>query len=263
MQERIYQVDAFTSEPFKGNPAGVALLTQERPAAWMQRMANEMNLSETAFLVKAGSGYTLRWFTPTVEVDLCGHATLASAYVLFSEGLTGVCESIDFITASGILRARNLDDWVELDFPAFPLKALQTTDEMIAALGFSPKEVFETDVNLLVEMDSLSDIRKFHPDYARLRKLPFQGLIITAAGENEEFDFASRYFAPQAGIDEDPVTGSAHCSLAPYWSPKLEKTEMTACQASSRGGTLRLKLQEERVLIQGQAVIVFKGNLCV
>lgn len=260
MDESIFQVDAFTNEPFKGNPAGVMLLTEPKPDEWMQNFAREMNLSETAFLMKFQEKYLLRWFTPRVEVDLCGHATLASAHVLFSEGLAGQDETILFESASGMLRSRYVDGWIELDFPAFEIRTGVVSKEITGALGFEPKQIYESDVNLLVEMKNLGEIRDYLPNLEELAKLPYQGLIATCRMGNG-FDFASRYFAPRAGINEDPVTGSAHCSLAPFWARVLEKNIFTAYQASERGGVLKVRFENNRVFIQDQAVIIFKGEL--
>lgn len=260
MDEKIFQVDAFTHEPFKGNPAGVMLLADARPDDWMQNFAREMNLSETAFLLKLQDKYLLRWFTPKVEVDLCGHATLASAHVLFSEGLADNEETILFESASGILKARYVDGWIELDFPAFEVRTGIVTSQITDALGFETGQVFESDVNLLVEMNGFEEVRDYLPDFEKLAKLPYQGLIITSWMDGE-FDFSSRYFAPQAGINEDPVTGSSHCSLAPYWAPKSEKNEFMAYQASERGGVLKVRLENNRAFIQGRAVTIFDGEL--
>lgn len=260
MGEKIFQVDAFTYEPFKGNPAGVMLLTSAKTDEWMQDFAREMNLSETAFLLKLQDKYLLRWFTPKVEVDLCGHATLASAHVLFSEGLVEKDETILFESASGILKAHFVDGWVELDFPAFEVRPGEVTSQITEALGFEPVEIFESDVNLLIEMNGLDEVRDYLPVFEKLAELPYQGLIITSLMENK-FDFTSRYFAPQAGINEDPVTGSAHSSLAPYWSSKLGKNEFTAYQASKRGGVIKVRLENSRAFIQGQAVTIFDGEL--
>ena len=262
MGEKIFQVDAFTHEPFKGNPAGVMLLTTAKPDEWMQDFAREKNLSETAFLIKLQDKYLLRWFTPKVEVDLCGHATLASAHVLFSERLVEKDETILFESASGILKARYVDGWIELDFPAFQVRTGKVTPQITEALGFEPREVFESDVNLLVEMNGLEEVRGYLPNFEKLATLPFQGLIITSRMVGE-FDFCSRYFAPQAGINEDPVTGSAHCSLAPFWAPRLGKNGFTAYQASERGGMLKVRLENNRTFIQGQAVTIFDGELRV
>ncbi|HUV16420.1 MAG TPA: PhzF family phenazine biosynthesis isomerase [Pelolinea sp.] len=261
--EKIYQVDAFTSEEFKGNPAGVVIQTKARSAEWMLLMAKEMNLSETAFLLKQGNEYNLRWFTPAVEVDLCGHATLASAHVLFSEGYLKQHDTAIFNTASGELRAKYQEGWIELDFPAFQVAAVEVTKKIENALGFSPAMAFTSDVNLLVEMDKLDGVKNYLPKFRELESLPYQGLIITSRGKEGDYDFISRYFAPQVGIHEDPVTGSAHCSLVPYWAERLNKKEFLAYQASERGGVLKVKLANDRVLIQGQAVTIFTGCLSV
>ncbi|MBM3136690.1 MAG: PhzF family phenazine biosynthesis protein [Chloroflexi bacterium] len=259
MGERIFQVDAFTNEAFKGNPAGVMLLSEPQSDEWMQNFAREMNLSETAFLMRLQNKYLLRWFTPKVEVDLCGHATLASAHILFCEGLARKDEAIHFESASGILKAWYVDGWIELDFPAFEIRTGTLSPQITNALGFEPRQIYETDVNLLVEMNSFEEIRDYLPDLEKLTMLPYQGLIITCRMEGR-FDFASRYFAPRAGINEDPVTGSSHCSLAPFWSPKLEKEEFTAYQASERGGVLKIRLENNRAFLQGQAVTIFEGE---
>lgn len=257
----LYQADAFTSEPFRGNPAAVVMLSEKMPDLWMQSVAKEMNLSETAFLLRQQDGYNLRWFTPKMEVTLCGHATLASAHILYEKGFLQQNEVSLFTTASGRLSARFVDGWIELNFPALPLTPVMATDEITQALGFKPKEAFETDVNLLVEMDKPEDVKKYAPNFLKLAGLPFQGLIITARGVDNKYDFVSRYFAPQVGINEDPVTGSAHCSLAPYWASKLNKQEFFAYQASERGGMLKVKLENDRVLLKGHAVTIFSGNL--
>ena len=256
----LYQVDAFTSEPFRGNPAAVVMLSEKMPDLWMQSVAEEMNLSETAFLLRQQDGYSLRWFTPKIEVTLCGHATLASAHILYEKGYLQLNEESLFMTASGRLSARFVDGWIELNFPALPLTPVTAMDEITQCLGFKPEEAFETDVNLLVEMDKPEDVKKYAPNFLKLAGLPFQGLIITARGLDNKFDFISRYFAPQIGINEDPVTGSAHCSLAPYWASKLNKQEFFAYQASVRGGMLKVKLDNNRVLLNGHAVTIFSGN---
>lgn len=260
MKEQIFQVDAFTNRPFAGNPAGVVLVAYEKSDDWMRSFAREMNLSETAFLLKAGDGYHLRWFTPKVEVSLCDHATLASAHVLFSEAMVSGNATILFSSASGVLKARFEKGWIELDFPALEIKPVSSTPQIDQAIGFSPREIFESDVNLLVELDSFDAVREYQPDFLKIFHLPYQGLIITSRMPSG-FDFASRYFAPRAGINEDPVTGSAHCSLATYWAEKLGKSEFNAFQASERTGELKVKLEKGRVLIQGQAVTIFKGEL--
>lgn len=257
----LYQVDAFTSEAFRGNPAGVVILSEKMSDQWMQAVAKEMNLSETAFISKEQDGFNLRWFTPKREVNLCGHATLASAHILFEKGYLHSKTTANFNTLSGMLSASIADGWVSLNFPSLTLEQLPISDEITQALGFTPKGVFKTDVNILIEMDDPGAVSQFIPNFLKLAKLPFQGLIITARGGDDQYDFVSRYFAPQAGIDEDPVTGSAHCSLAPYWAPKLNKREFFAYQASERGGILKVKLENERVILKGQAITIFSGNL--
>ena len=257
----IYQVDAFTAKAFQGNPAGVVILQKKMPDQRMQAVAKEMNLSETAFLLGRQDGFNLRWFTPKMEVDLCGHATLASAHILFERGYLNPAAIANFDTLAGALSATASDGWIALNFPRLSLKQISITEQIIEALGFTPKNVFETDVNILVEMENQDAVKNYIPNFLKLKSLTYQGLIITARGAEGEFDFVSRYFAPQVGIDEDPVTGSAHCSLAPYWEQKLNKQEFNAYQASERGGILKVKLENNRVILKGQAVTVFSGNL--
>jgi len=263
METPIYQVDAFTSNPFHGNPAGVTILSEEKPAEWMQAVAREMNLSETAFLLKVETGYNLRWFTPAVEVDLCGHATLASAHILWEQGYLKPDQQAIFFTASGELRANLKDGWVELDFPAFISNSVAVDQKVVAALGKRPVNAYEADVNLMVEFADPQEVIDLAPDYGLIAQLPYQGVIATSRSQKADFDFISRYFAPQAGINEDPVTGSAHCSLAPFWSNRLGKTELHAFQASSRGGELRITVGQERTFIRGQAKTIFTGQLFV
>jgi PhzF family phenazine biosynthesis protein len=258
----IYQVDAFTNMPFKGNPAGVCLLDKPVPDDWMQCVAMEMNLSETAFLLPEGEGYRLRWFTPAVEVDLCGHATLASAHVLAEIGQILPGDSARFFSRSGLLTARLLTDgMLELDFPAKPLEAVPAPDGLIEALGVQPVFIGKNVFDYLVEVYTETEVRQANPDMARLKQVPARGVILTS--RSDQYDFVSRFFAPQVGVAEDPVTGSAHCCLAPYWAEKLGKSEFQAYQASPRGGELRLTLDGERVLMRGRAVTVFRGELMV
>ena len=252
---KLFQVDAFTEQPFRGNPAAVVLLDRERDDAWLQNVAMEMNLSETAFLLPRGDNYSLRWFTPTVEVDLCGHATLASAHVVLQDG-----EEARFETRSGILTARRKGEWIELNFPSTPPAPILPFPGLAAALGAEIVECGKTIFDVLVELQSEEAVRSLEPDVRALATIDARGVIVTARS-SDPFDFVSRYFAPAFGIDEDPVTGSSHCALAPYWSPKLGKTEFLAQQASKRGGTLRVTLDGDRVLLAGQAVTVFEGIL--
>lgn len=257
----IFQVDAFTSEPFKGNPAAVCLLKEKKPDSWMQQVALEMNLSETAFLLPEGQGWRLRWFTPTVEVDLCGHATLASAFVLFQQQLASPDSTIHFYTRSGELTAQQQDGWISLDFPAFFERPYSHRVQLLEILNLNAKEVVQSGKNVIVETASAEEVRRLSPDFERLKKLPMHGLVVTTRSDQPPFDFISRYFAPCVGIDEDPVTGSAHACLGPYWKQRLEKSTFRAFQASSRGGVVGVEVVGERVHISGQAVLLFSGNL--
>jgi PhzF family phenazine biosynthesis protein len=256
----IFQVDAFTSKAFGGNPAAVCLLSRLMPDAWMQSVAAEMNLSETAFLLPEEDGFSLRWFTPRVEVALCGHATLASAYVLFQTGRVPTEVTARFHTHSGLLTATENADWITLNFPTRPVKTVPEPSGLRKSLGVEPLYVGMGE-DLLVEVGSEREVRECTPDFARLIELPVRGVILTARAEMQGFDFVSRFFGPQVGVNEDPVTGSAHTSLAPYWSEKLGKTDFMAYQASARGGVLRVRLLGERVAISGQAVMIFEGEL--
>jgi PhzF family phenazine biosynthesis protein len=264
MAIRIVQVDAFTNRPFGGNPAAVCVLPEAPSDQWMRDVAREMNLSETAFLVKQADGYNLRWFTPAVEVDLCGHATVASAHVLWQDGHLPEGVQARFHTRSGLLTADRRGDWIELDFPAKIAAACEPPEELLPALGigkarFTGKNAFD----YFVEIESDSELRELKPDHSRLGKLPVRGVIVTARSSAPEYDFLSRFFAPGSGIDEDPVTGSAHTALGPYWAQILGKTEMTAYQASERGGVVRVSLKGDRVLLGGQAVTVMTADLLV
>ncbi len=260
MGTRITQVDAFTSRPFAGNPAGVCVLPAARPEEWMRNVAREMNLSETAFLVPCGGGFNLRWFTPAVEVDLCGHATLASAHVLWEEGHIGAGAQARFHTRSGLLLAAREDSWIRLDFPRKPEQPCDPPPGLAAALGAEPVYVGRNQFDYIAEFASEQVVRGMQPDFTALKKLPVRGVIVTARGA-APYDFVSRFFAPGSGIDEDPVTGSAHCCLGPFWAARLNKTEFLAWQASARGGELRVQLAGERVLIGGQAVTVLRCEL--
>lgn len=259
----IFQVDAFADRPFSGNPAAVCLLTSPADAAWMQQVAAEMNLSETAFMWPEGDNYRLRWFTPAVEVDLCGHATLASAHVLWESGRLDRRETARFVTRSGLLTAELIDGWIELDFPATPPSEVEPPPALIEALGAIPLYAGKSRFDYLVEVASADEVRSLAPDHAKLRTLDVRGVMVTSRGDGDGFDFVSRFFAPGSGIDEDPVTGSAHCCLTPYWSAKLGKERFTAFQASARGGTVRVALDGDRVHLAGQAVTILAGELMV
>ena len=255
------QVDAFTARPFAGNPAAVCLLEEERDEQWMQAVAAEMNLSETAFVRPLKEGFELRWFTPTVEVELCGHATLASAHVLWSEQVVGNDELIEFHTKSGVLTCSQQGDCIELDFPAASLESAESSEELAEALGVTPSFVGQSGFDQLVLVESEQVVRALRPDVALMRKLGVRAVMVTSASDDPQIDFVSRFFGPGVGIDEDPVTGSAHCSLGPFWSERLGKTDMTAFQASARGGVVRVRIAGDRVILGGQAVTVFKGVL--
>lgn|SRR5574341_377020 len=258
---RIVQVDAFTSRPFAGNPAGVCVLPQPADPRWMQDVAREMNLAETAFLVPRNGEFDLRWFTPAAEVALCGHATLAAAQVLWEDGHLPPGRQARFHTQSGLLTADRRGEWIELDFPTTPAEAVSPPSGLIEAAGAAPRFVGKTRFDYLLELESEAAVRGLQPNVAALRALPVRGVIVTAQGSGPDFDFVSRFFAPAVGVDEDPVTGSAHCCLTPYWAAKLGKTAMTAFQASPRGGVVKVRLQGERVVLAGQAVTVLRGEL--
>lgn len=258
----LYQVDAFTDRPFAGNPAAVCILDTPREDAWMQDVAREMNLSETAYLHPEDGGYRLRWFTPTVEVELCGHATLASAHVLWRTGRLAAGETARFHTLSGLLTADRAGEWIELDFPARPVQPAEPPAGLAEAFGVPVAFVGRSRYDYLLELESEGAVRAAAPDPRALASLGVRGVIITARGEQGgRFDFVSRFFAPGSGVDEDPVTGSAHCTLGPYWAPKLGKEELLAFQASARGGVVRVRVAGERIRLGGQAVTVSEGRL--
>lgn len=258
---RFAQVDAFTSKPFAGNPAAVCLVPAAREADWMHAVAHEMNLSETAFMVRQADGFNLRWFTPKAEVALCGHATLASAHALWEWGELKPNEPARFHTRSGLLTADKQGDWIELDFPATPVEPAAPPAGLVEALGATPVYVGRNKFDYMLELESEAAVRGLQPDFARLERVEARGVIVTSRSAAAEFDFVSRFFAPQSGVPEDPVTGSAHCSLGPYWQKKLGKTEFIAYQASARGGVIRVRVAGERIKLGGQAVTVLRGEL--
>ena len=256
----LYQVDAFTDRPFAGNPAAVCLPDAPCDAAWMQDVAAEMNLSETAFVVPREDGFDLRWFTPAIEVDLCGHATLAAAHVLWEQGrLSPDAEARFHTRVSGVLTARLVDEWIELNFPSHPPEQTSAPPGLIDGLGVKPVWVGRHGQNFLAEVDSPETLRGLQPDFARFSGLD-AGVIATSRSDDPRFNFESRYFATVFGIDEDPVTGSAHCLLGPYWQSRLGTNEFTAYQASKRGGILRVAVDGNRTRIAGQAVTVLRGT---
>lgn len=258
---KIYQVDAFTEKPFSGNPAGVCILNEELDRKLMQNIAREMNLSETAFLVKENEGYNLRWFTPDTEVDLCGHATLASAHILWETGHLKEDREAKFFTRSGLLTARMSEGWIELNFPAVPEEKAEPPEELLEALGVEATYVGKSKFDYLVEVESEELVKTVKPDFMKLLKVPARGIIVTS--KSRKYDFVSRFFAPAVGVWEDPVTGSAHCCLGPYWQKKLNKDEFVAYQASERSGVLKVKVTGDRVLISGKAATVLEGELLI
>jgi PhzF family phenazine biosynthesis protein len=267
MPQRITQVDAFTDRRFSGNPAAVCVLAEPMPDRWMQDVAAEMNLSETAFVVPLdGDGhYRLRWFTPSSEVDLCGHATLATAHALWEDGHVPAGISCRFETRSGPLTASRGARGIELDFPREAVESEVTSPTELAILDaaipapirFAGRNRFD----LLVQLDDETTLTELHPDIRKLGELPCRGIIVTSPSDDPAFDFASRFFAPRVGVDEDPVCGSAHCCLGPYWAEKLAKTELTGHPRSRRGGRVGVRVEGPRVVLIGQAVTVLRGEL--
>lgn len=264
MKQTIVQVDAFTHRPFQGNPAAVCVLNTSKEDDWMQQVAQEMNLSETAFLLQQDDGYNLRWFTPSTEVPLCGHATLASAHVLWSEGYLSIDDLARFYTKSGLLTAQRQQEWIELNFPVNLSQVITTPTELSEALGVPITLTMKNSLGYLVEVNSEQTVRQIKPNFTLLTRLPISDVIVTSqCDRNSEFDFVSRFFAPGLGINEDPVTGAAHCCLAPFWRDRLGKDQFLAYQASSRGGVVKVRYDSStaRVFLGGQAVTVLKGEL--
>jgi len=257
----IIQVDAFTDKPFSGNPAAVCILPEPRDDEWMQNVAHEMNLSETAFLVQRDDGFDLRWFTPVIEVDLCGHATLASSHVIWEQGIQDDDKGIRFHTKSGLLTAERVEAWIELDLPVIHQEPAEAPPGLLEALSIEPVYVGLSEGEYLIEVESEEIVRDLEPDFTSLRDLQVFGVIVTSRSSSGEFDFVSRFFAPGAGIDEDPVTGAAHCRLGPYWKDRLGQEEFIAYQASARGGIVRIRVAGDRVILGGRAVTVMRGEL--
>lgn len=263
MTQKIIQVDAFTDRAFKGNPAAVCVLSSPPEESWMQAVAQEMNLSETAFLLKQDRHYNLRWFTPTTEVPLCGHATLASAHVLWTEGYASTGQELKFATRSGMLTAKYQDDWIELNFPANRSQDIPPITKLGDALGVPLKTVLYNSLGYLVEVATPQQVRQLQPNFTLLKQLPIANVIVTSKAESDsEYDFISRFFCPGLGINEDPVTGAAHCCLAPYWRDRLHQDRFLAYQASTRGGVIKINYDGgDRVSLLGQAVTVMRGEL--
>jgi PhzF family phenazine biosynthesis protein len=259
MPASIVQVDSFTAKPFAGNPAAVCVLDGPANEDWMRHVAAEMNLSETAFLHPENGGYRLRWLTPAVEVDLCGHATLASAHVLWEDKHIAPDAEARFHTRSGLLTCKRAGDWIEMDFPLKIAEAADTPPQLAEALGADLLYTGRNQFDYLVEVRDEAVLRSLQPNHHLLRQLPVRGIIATSRGV--EYDFVSRFFAPGSGIDEDPVTGSAHSALAPFWGKRLGKKEMIGFQASARGGVVKVRLEGDRVYMSGQAVTVLRGDL--
>lgn len=270
---QIFQVDAFTDRLFSGNPAAIVLVREMPDNEWMQHVAAEMNVSETAFVAPLQVGrYHLRWFTPVMEVDLCGHATLAAAHVLWDSGALGTTETAEFETAGGLLRAERDGEWIEMDFPAERPEEIDEQLGITAALSVEPVYVGSNRLDILVELPDEAAVRGLDPDMHAIEQVGLRGVIVTAQastdqhtrgeqGAGERYHFVSRYFAPRFGIPEDPVTGSAHCCLGPYWHEKLGENPLVGYQASARGGTVGVEVLGDRVKLRGRAVSVFSGTL--
>ena len=256
----LFQVDAFTNKFFSGNPAAVCLLDDKKDDVWMQSVAMEMNLSETAFVRRLNDGFELRWFTPTDEVDLCGHATLAAGHVLWDQGWLSTDEKAQFHTRSGLLKAVKSGYGITLDFPSNPVVEVKPPSGLLKALGSNVRPVYFNNMAYLVLVDDENILLSLQPDFSVLAGLNVVGVIVTAESDDEKYDFVSRFFAPSYGIDEDPVTGMAHCALAPFWAQRLGKNNMLAYQASNRGGEIRIKLLEDRVLLSGKRLPYLEDN---
>jgi PhzF family phenazine biosynthesis protein len=263
MPQTIVVVDAFADAPFTGNPAAVCLLPEPADEPWMQLVAREMNLSETAFLHPERGRFRLRWFTPTVEIDLCGHATLASAHVLWETGTIDAGEAARFDTRSGLLTARREGGRIVLDFPAIREQACEPPVGLADAIGAAPQYVGKNAFDLVVEVDGEATVQGLRPDFERLARIPVRGVSVTSRSGDPAFDFVSRFFGPASGIPEDPVTGSAHCCLGPYWGERLGKSDLVARQLSARGGVVHVGLRGNRVRLGGRAITVLRGELAV
>jgi PhzF family phenazine biosynthesis protein len=258
----LHLIDAFADGPFSGNPAGVVLLEHDRDAAWMQQVASEMNQAETAFLRRRDDGFSLRWFTPVAEVDLCGHATLASAHFLFEEGALARHEEARFLTRSGLLTARATPDGtITMNFPAIVSQPVAPPSDAEPALGVRIESCLRGTDDLLFVLAEAETVRRLDPDLASIARWPARGAIVTAPSDREGVDFISRFFAPALGVPEDPVTGSAHCALAWYWAQRLARSALVGYQASRRGGTVRCRVEGDRVALTGRAITVMRGLL--
>jgi PhzF family phenazine biosynthesis protein len=258
MKIRLFQIDAFTDKVFGGNPAGVCPLDSWLPDALMQQIAMENNQAETAFFVRNKTGFDIRWFTPGVEVDLCGHATLAAAFVVFKLGLVSG-RTVEFGSRSGILNVTKDDDFLTLDFPVDEYAKVDAPEDLVAGMGLAPMEAYKGKTDYMLVYSTADEIENMKPDLTKISGVPARGIIATAPGK--DVDFVSRFFAPQSGIPEDPVTGSAHTTLTPYWAERLGRTELRARQLSKRRGLLRCRLAGKRVEISGQARFYMSGEI--
>jgi PhzF family phenazine biosynthesis protein len=260
----IYQVDAFTDEPFKGNPAGVCILEKEMPDEWMQNVAAEMNLSETAFVTPFKNEFQIRFFSPETEIPLCGHATLSSAHIMFETGVTRRDETITFHSRSGKLMIRSDGSWITMNFPSYQLEPVKIPPGIDKIIGIKPAELHRTGHGWsFALLRNEREVRELKPDLRAMKNSEFGDIIVTAPSDNPVFDFCVRCFAPALGIDEDPVTGSAHCALVPFWHKKTGRKAFVSHQVSRRGGILKVALKDERVEISGQARTIIKGELLV
>ncbi len=260
----LYQVDAFTSEPFKGNPAGVCILEKEMPEEWMQNVAAEIHVSETAFITEGKNGYKIRYFTPESEVPLCGHATLSSAHIIYETGVADRKQEIIFMSKAGELKIRTSGKWVTMNFPAYSLDPVRIPDGIEKIIGTRPSELYRTGHGWTFALfKDENEVRNIKPDFKAMKNSEFGDLIITAPSDDKNFDFCVRCFVPALGIDEDPVTGSAHCSLVPFWNMKTGRKEFVSHQVSKRGGVLKVAMKGERVEISGQAKTIFKAELYI
>ena len=260
----IYQVDAFTDRPFKGNPAGVCILEEEMPEEWMQNIAAEMNLSETAFILPENNKFRIRYFTPDTEVPLCGHATLSSGHIMYETGIVEREREILFLSKEGELMISSSGDWITMNFPAFSLVPMKIPDDLERIIGTNPSELYRTGHGwTFVLLKSEEEVRNMKPDFKAIKNSPFGDIIVTAPSADPGFDFCVRCFAPALGIDEDPVTGSAHCALVPFWHNKTGRREFVSHQVSKRGGILKVALKDNRVEISGQARTIFRAELFI
>ncbi|MGE7926098.1 PhzF family phenazine biosynthesis protein [Viridibacillus arvi] len=256
-------INTFTEQAFRGNPAAVCFLSDEKESSWMQIVAKEINLPTTAFIGFLNGEYHLRWFTPSTEIPICGHGTLASSFFLWEKGFVDKDKSITFHTKSGVLKARLIDGWVQLQFPAIIEENVVAPELLIKALGVEPVYVGKSRLDYLVEVESEEIVRNLNPNIDLIAQLPVRGVIVTSLSNANEFDFVSRFFSPAQGIIEDYVNGSSHCCLGPYWKNKLHKTDFTAYQASERGGIIKVKVLDDTIFLSGKSITFFEGKLTV